>query len=137
MNTPPEIINLGFGELHILGGGLVEIIADEGVSIERHHVTRLHNEFGARFPEGVYVLANKKNQYSYAFETQQLLFNPSMMKALAILVYTELSSKSMEMLLNLPKNKKWKSKIFTDREEALGWLQGQMVETQAQPAHQE
>ena len=134
MDTTVETIDLGFGKLIILGSRVVEIIVENGVYIEQSHVSLVHNIFRVQFPEGAYVLINKINQYSYSFESQQLLFDPGIMKALAVVVYSDISERSMQLLLDLPNNGKWNARLFNTREKATAWLEEQMAQEIPQPA---
>jgi hypothetical protein len=72
------------------------------------------------------VLFNKKNTYSFNFNAQVLVGTQEQLNAVAILCYTEASRKSSETLIGgIPRIADWNAKIFSDRKEALSWLESE------------
>lgn len=97
---------------------IVELIADDGVTITGEHVRELFALLDRLEPKVQGVLANRLHRYSFSFEAQRELSNYQGLKAVAILTYSRIAY----IAAKLHRAKYFKLRTFRDREEALQWL---------------
>lgn len=70
------------------------------------------------------LLINKVNTYSYNFDAQVDLATLTEINAMAVVAYTRSTKISTEYLkFTVPRKIEWNLKIFSNRDEALNWLQ--------------
>jgi len=70
------------------------------------------------------LLINKVNNYTYSFDAQVNLATLNEIHAMAVVAYTRSTKISTEYLKAcVPRKTDWNLNIFSDREEALNWLQ--------------
>ena len=115
-DTMNKEIRLDFGTFVVLEEGIMESVADEGLDISVEQV----DEMIALYREHKidYVLANRKNSYSFSFAASVKIATSKGVKAVAILKHRP----QTPMLDKLLSPRHFKVAIFDDRDEALAWL---------------
>ena len=68
------------------------------------------------------VLINKKNSYTYTFDAQRHLGTLPELRAIAVLAYNDMTVKTTQGLIAIPRDISWTIKIFNQRDVALQWL---------------
>jgi len=122
-----DIYELPFAKIIILEPDLAEVLINDGVEmntemVAAYHeflITHLHSPFG--------LLINKVNAYTYTYGAQQHLATLPQISAMAVVAYTRISMIATESLAAIPRSTEWNLKIFTDRGEALSWLNAEQA----------
>jgi hypothetical protein len=117
-----ENYKTSFGTIIKLDNNLAEIIVDDGVEMNLTQVLEYHHFLLNNLKAPFYLLINKKNSYTYTFDAQKAIVNFDKIKKLAVLIATQGALMSTETLLNLNKDLKWETKLFSKKEDALVWL---------------
>lgn len=113
---------LSFAKIIILREDIAEVIVNESVEIDVEMVEQFHHFLITRLTPPFSVIINKLNPYSYSFSAQQTLGSLHELRAIAIIVYSNISKLSAESMAAIPKKINWNIKIFTDRDEAIAWV---------------
>ncbi|WP_028866073.1 hypothetical protein [Psychromonas aquimarina] len=120
---------LPFAQFTIIKEDLAEVTVAEGVELNLHMLKQSYELLQAKLNAPFSLLINKVNSYSYSFETQMQLPELQEINAVAVLTYDYLSIKTIEYLASLPSNKDWNLHHFSNRQNALVWLQQKAAET--------
>ena len=122
-----KICNLSFGKIIILNKNLAEVIVDEGVVLNEVMVNEYHDSLLNTLEAPFFLIINKKHSYSYTFLAQKKIANLKEIKAMAVVAVTSGGVMSTETLVNVNGNNKWNIKLFQEREQALTWLEKEMI----------
>jgi hypothetical protein len=122
---------LSLGQIIILQDDIAEVIASEGIEIDVTMLQEYHTFLVENLKHPFALLINKKNAYTYTFETQQLLgkLNPinerALVNARAVVTYNNIAETTIKNLASMPREIPWNMKSFNDRQPALNWLKEQ------------
>jgi len=115
--------DLSFGVIIIHYQNLAELIVNPGVEMDLEMVGEYHEFLLTKMQHPLSILINKLYPYTYTFEAQQHLGTLTQINSVAILVYGSITKKSTECLISIPRSIPWSVKIFTERSQALDWLE--------------
>ncbi|HAI19935.1 MAG: hypothetical protein CMP05_09430 [Xanthomarina sp.] len=118
-----KIIQLSYGTIILLEENIAEVIINEGVVMDIAMIDHYHDVLKSNLKAPFSLLINKKFSYTYDFYAQRNLATLKEIVAMAVVAYNKMASMSTEVLEKLPRPTEWHLKIFSDREEALKWLQ--------------
>jgi hypothetical protein len=113
---------LPFAKINILREDIAEIIINDAVEMNMDMVDEYHEFLLSHLRAPFSLLINKKNKYTYEFEAQKKLATLNEINAMAVVVYNRITEVSTKSLASVPRDVSWNLKIFTDRNEALGWV---------------
>ena len=119
---------LSFGLIKQHNKQLCEVIIDKGVEMDDAIIDEYHACLNAKYSGPLYLLVNKKNDYTYTFSAQQRLATLPNIKAIAVVVYRRSTEIATQALQNFQREIDWNLKIFHDRHEAIDWLESQSAE---------
>lgn len=115
---------LSFAWVHMLENGIVETIVNEGVEISRPMLEEWAVFLRSHAPAAPLMLINKKHSYSYSFAAQLKVGELNFVRAVAVVNSSKFSNlASQSVLAVLPFGPPWPVKFFSEREDALTWLQ--------------
>lgn len=120
-----EQYRLSFCNAIKLDVDLAEFVVDEGVEFNLARVHEYHAWIHAHLQSPCLVLVHKLNAYHYDFASQTALGTLSDIKAVAFVVYTQISRLTTEVMLSMPRDADWIYQIFDDRDDAILWLTDQ------------
>jgi hypothetical protein len=121
--------NLSFAEIAILRTDIAEVIINEGIEMNVAMVKEYHDFLLAHLNTPFALLINKINAYSYNFEAQLELATLNEINAMAVVTYNKNASATTHYLSTLPRKVKWNMSQFTNRTEALDWLEQEQNNT--------
>ena len=126
MDEKMNTYQLSFARVDILREDIAEIFINDGIEVDVSHVDEAEEFLATHLTTPYSVLFNKKNQYSLSFEAQLKMGNQEPLNAVAILCYTEHSRKlTTTQANNIPMKSDRDAKIFTNRTEAISWLESE------------
>ncbi|HEX5057409.1 MAG TPA: hypothetical protein VFX02_13050 [Gammaproteobacteria bacterium] len=128
-----KTFDLSFGTVTLLRQDLAEVIIDQGIEMNMDMIDEYHMFVSEFLAEPCAILINKINQYTYSFEAQLAISNLEKIKAIAAVTYSDASRMASETLMKLPTHKHWNMRIFSDRDNALRWLEQQLSFLNATP----
>lgn len=102
--------------------GIVELIADEGVTISGENAREMFDMISSLEPKVQAALVNRKNSYSFSFEAQRELGNYRDITAVAIMTHSRIAY----LAAKFAHAKYYKLRVFMDRDKALQWLSKQI-----------
>ena len=115
---------LPFAKIIILSDSIAEVIINENVEMTLAMVEHYHEFLLSHLVSPFSLLINKVNNYTYSFDAQINLATLNEINVMAVVAYTRSTKISTEYLkTSVPRKKDWNLKIYSDREEALNWLQ--------------
>lgn len=117
-----ETSELPFAKIFILREDIAEVIINDGVEMNLEMVEQYHDYLLLNLRAPFSLLINKINAYSYSHDAQQKLATLREINAMAVLAYNRTTISTTKLLTTYPRDEKWNLKIFTDRDEAMGWL---------------
>lgn len=117
-----KLHELSFGKIVILRKDIAEVIINEDVEMDIEIVDQFHDFLLSHMSIPFSVVVNKINSYTYDFEAQMKLGTLKELKAIAVIAYTKLSKVTTESMIALPRDIKWNTKIFSNRDGALAWI---------------
>ena len=129
-----DLYELPFAKIIILRDDIAEVMINEGVQMDASMVEQYHAFLLSHLQHPFSLLVNKVNAYSYDFDAQAKLATLEEIRAIAVVAYNRVSRIATETLASFPRAVKWNLKIFSNREEALSWLEAQQVEVAHDPA---
>lgn len=130
-----ELHKLDFANIVILRADIAEVVVHDGVEITQVMVDQYHDFLLEHLATPFSLLINKLHSYTYDFSAQKSIANLEQIKAIAVVVYNEISKASTESLINFPREKPWNIEMFSGREMALEWLIAEHDEIDAQINH--
>jgi len=115
---------LPFAKINILSDSIAEVIINEGVEMTLAMVEQYHEFLLLHLVSPFSLLINKINSYTYDFDAQKNLATLKEINAMAVVAYTH-PTKISTVYLNatVPREIDWNLKIYSNRDEALNWLQ--------------
>jgi len=113
-----------------LDDNLAEFIVDEGVEFNQARVDEYHAWIEANLQRPYLVLVHKLNAYHYDFTAQRKVGTLPGIKAVAFVVYSNISKMVTQVMLSMPRDADWAYSIFDNRDEALSWLESQRFLTE-------
>lgn len=116
---------LSFGVITVLKANLAEVIIDDGVVLDMKMVKEYHAFLTEKLQVPTALLINKKHSYTYTFEAQMSIVNKDIVKSMAVVTHAYVSKLATDVLINMNHNNGWDIEMFTNREEALEWLENQ------------
>jgi len=117
-----ELHKLDFANIVILRPDIAEVIVHDGIEMTQIMVDQYHDFLSRHLTAPFSLLINKLHSYTYDFSAQQSIANLDQIKAIAVVVYNEVSRASTDSLINTPREKQWNIEMFSGREMALEWL---------------
>ena len=120
-----DLYDLPFAKIILLRKDLAEVIVNEGVEIDVAMVGQFHEFLLSHLRTPFSLLINKIHSYTYDFDAQLKLGALDELKAIAVIAYTRMTKLTTETVADLPRDIKWNLKIFSNRDEALAWLDSQ------------
>jgi hypothetical protein len=118
-----NINKLSFGKAIVIDSSLAEIIIDEGIEMNLAMVTEYHNWISQNLSDPCMVLVNRINSYTYSFNAQLALGSLEQIKAVAVVTNCDKVIKTTEFLKTLPRENPWNPTFFSNRDQALLWLE--------------
>ena len=120
-----DLHELSFAKIIILRDDLAEVMINDGVQMDADMVAQYHEFLLAHLRAPFSLLINKINAYSYNFEAQEKLATLKEINAMAVVAYNRVTRITTETLASFPRDVKWNLRIFSNREDALSWLESQ------------
>lgn len=120
-----EQYRLSFCNAIKLNANLAEFIVDEGVELNLARVDEYHDWIETNLQSPYLLLVHKLNAYHYDFAAQQKVSTLPGIKAVAFVVYSNISKTVTQIMLSMPREAEWDYRIFDNREQALSWLETQ------------
>ncbi len=120
---------LSFAKIVILREDIAEVIVNDGVEMDRAMTEEYHDFLLSNLRHPFSLLINKVNSYTYTFDAQINLATLKEINAMAIISYNRITKKSTENLASRPRAVDWNLKIFSNRDEALTWLESEQEES--------
>jgi len=117
-----ELHKLDFANIVILRSDIAEVIVHDGIEITQYMVDEYHAFLTQHLSAPFSLLINKLHAYTYDFSAQKNIANLEQIKAIAVVVYNEISRASTDSLIRFPRENPWNIEMFTGREMALEWL---------------
>lgn len=118
-----EPYTLPFATINILRKDIAEVIINSGVEMNKAMVNDYHTFLLTHLTSPFSLLINKKNAYTYDYDAQQIIANLPEIKALAVVVYSDMSEIAQGALShNLDSQTTKKVDVFRDRTLALEQL---------------
>lgn len=118
-----ELHKLDFAKIIILREDIAEIIINEGVEMSVEMVEEYHNFLLSHLHAPFSLLVNKINAYTYDFDAQKQLGTLKEINVMAVVAYKLVTEISTETVAAFPREVKWNLKIFSNRDEALAWVE--------------
>ncbi|MDH5377263.1 MAG: hypothetical protein OEX00_02935 [Gammaproteobacteria bacterium] len=113
-----EKIRASFGDFYFHGDGLMEAVIDEGVEVDANHIDEMLGIFKQTNPPTRFLLANRKNRYSFSFPALLKIANSKEVEYVAILKHR----KKTPLLGQFLQPKFFAMAVFDDRQQAFDWL---------------
>lgn len=115
---------LPFSKIILLSDSIAEVIINEGVELDEAMVDQYHEFLLKHLSAPFCLLINKINSYSYSFAAQINLATLKEINAMAIVTYSTAAELATNNLATaVPREVEWNLKMFSNRENALNWLQ--------------
>lgn len=127
-----ELHRLSFCNVIKLSDDLAEFVVDEGVEFDLPRVDEYHTWINTHLESPYLVLVHKLNSYTYNFAAQRKLGTLPGLKAVAFVVYSNISQLATQVMLSMPRDSNWIHRIFDNRDDALRWLETQRVSAKQQ-----
>lgn len=122
-----ESYHLPFAEIIIIRADIAEIIINEGIEMNISMVKQYHEFLLAHLIAPFSLLINKINPYTYTFDAQLELATLEEINAMAVVAYNNGTSTTTHYLSTLPRKVEWNMSQFTNRSEALRWLEDEQA----------
>jgi len=117
-----ELHKLDFANIVILRSDIAEVVVHDGIEITQIMVDQYHDFLLQHLVAPFSLLINKLHSYTYDFSAQKSIANLEQIKAIAVVVYNEVSKASTDSIIKFPREKQWNIEMFSGREMALEWL---------------
>ena len=117
-----EIHQISFAKVSILRNDLAEITVDNGVDINLKMVEEIHNCLRSIFSDSFSLLINKTNSYSTQLDALMKFGTLAAIIKIAVLAPNKLAKMSADFSATIPSSAVLNIEVFTDRDEALAWL---------------
>ncbi|WDE08847.1 STAS/SEC14 domain-containing protein [Thalassomonas viridans] len=117
-----NVRKFSFGKIKLLQSGLAEVIVDEGVDINTEMVDEIHQVFLSIFPGAFSLLINKSNSYSTQLDALIKFGTLKAINKIAVFAPNQMAKLSADFAANIPSSAVLDIQVFTDRDDALAWL---------------
>lgn len=117
-----DLYNLPFAKIIILREDIAEVIINDGIEMNIGMVEQYHAFLLSHLQQNFSLLINKVNSYTYDFDAQMKLATLKEINAMAVVTYNRITELATESLVSFPRDVEWNLKIFSNRDEALVWL---------------
>lgn len=117
-----EFYTLSFGKVSILRSDIAEIIVDEGVDINVQMVDEIHHFLLSIFVNSFSLLINKTNSYSSQLDALIKFGTLSTINKIAMFAPNRMAKLSADFEADIPSSEALNIQVFSQREEALSWL---------------
>ena len=124
-----DLHELSFAKIIVLREDIAEVVVNEGVEMNMAMLEEYHDFLLSNLRHPFSLLINKVNSYTYDFATQINLATLKEINALAIDSYSRITKACTESLASRPRAADWNLKIFSNRAEALAWLESEQGES--------
>lgn len=111
-----------FGIVRILRHDLAEITVNEGADINIKMVDELHELLFSLFTNSFSLLINKIYSYSTEFEALSHFGQLPIINKIAVFAPSKMAKFSADFAANIPSSMRLDIKVFSQREDALTWL---------------
>jgi len=118
-----ELHKFSFGVIEVIQENLAEITVNGGVDIDVEMVDELHHLMLTIFSHSFSLLINKSNSYSTQLVALDKFGKLPQIKKIAVFAPNKMAQLSADFAANIPSSAVLDIKVFTDKEEALTWLQ--------------
>ena len=119
-----NVYELPFSTIILLSDSIAEVIINEGVELDEKMVDQYHEFLLSHLITPFSLLINKVNSYSYNFGAQVNLATLKEINAMAVVTYNRAAEIATNNLAtSVPRDVEWNLKVFSNRENALTWLQ--------------
>ena len=122
-----EFHQLSFCTIKILRADLAEVIIDDGVEVNIRQLNEVETFFVDQLSAPFSLVMNKLNHYSFQFDAQVKMGTYEHLNAVAVISYNKTTDTLTQALLEVPRNKKWKLEVFSNREKAIEWAKLQQA----------
>lgn len=111
---------LSFATINIVREDIAEVIINEGIEMSLAMVHEYHDFLLSHLKSPFSLLINKQHAYTYEYEAQKILASLDEIKALSVVVYTDLAEIGQSALsVTLDSKVTAKVEVFSNRPEAL------------------
>jgi hypothetical protein len=118
-----DIYELPFAKIIILRDDIAEVMINDGVEMNLEMVDQYHDFLLSHLHAPFSLLVNKVNAYTYDFAAQEKLATLVEINAMAVVAYNRVTEITTQALTSFPRHQKWNINIFSDRKNALAWLE--------------
>jgi len=119
-----QVHELPFTKIILLSDSIAEVIINEGVELDEAMVEQYHEFLLKHLSAPFSLLINKINSYSYSFAAQLNLATLKEIKAMAVVTYSNAAELATSNLATaVPRQVEWNLRMFSNRDNALNWLQ--------------
>lgn len=117
--------SLSFCDVTHISEDIYEAITKEGITVDKNCAEEAWNFWDKIRDKPFGLLVNHKNSFSHSFEGGRDIGNHPLQKKTALLIYNNKQKTNFETALLVKKVTSQHSphKIFTDRNQAIAWLQ--------------
>ncbi len=119
---------LPYCQVAVLNNRVAEITFNEGIELQVHHLQALNKYLLAILTSPYGMLINKKNSYSYAFDTQRFMGKSEGLGALAVVTHDAAAKVNVHLIKNMPRKHEFNMEIFDNYQSAFSWLEQQLDE---------
>lgn len=117
-----EIHQISFAKICVLHNDLAEITVYNGADIDLIMVDEIHHYLLSLFSDSFSLLINKTNAYSTQLDALIQFGTLTAIDKIAIFAPNKLAKMSAEFSATIPSSASLNIEVFTDRDEALAWL---------------
>ena len=117
-----EKYDLPFAKIIVLSDDLAEVIINDGIDMDLAMVNEYHKFLLSHLKAPFSLLINKINSYSYNGEAQEKIATLKEINSMAVVSYKNSTTVTTQDLVSFPRDVEWNLEIFSNREDALGWL---------------
>ena len=117
-----ELYKLSFGEISVLANNIAEVMVDERANIDLEMVAEIHNCLLSIFTNSFSLLINKSNPYSTQLDALIQFGTLAAINKIAVFAPNRMAKLSADFAADIPSSAALNIQVFTNREDALGWL---------------
>jgi predicted house-cleaning noncanonical NTP pyrophosphatase (MazG superfamily) len=120
-----DVYEFPFAKIIILRDDIAEVIINSGVIMDIAMVEQYHDFLLSHLRAPFSLLVNKVNAYTYDFVAQGKLATLKEINAMAVIAYNRVTEITTENLASFPRDVEWNLRIFSNRDEAMAWLESE------------
>jgi len=118
-----EMHQISFARISILRSDLAEVIVNDGVDINIDMVDEIHTALLSLLDDSFSLLINKTYAYSTQLDALIQFGALSAINKIAVFAPNKLAKMSADFSATIPSSAELNIEVFTERDEALSWLQ--------------